>query len=240
MIMRLQKFLAMAGVCSRRKGEEYIVKGRVSVNNKIIISLGTKINSEKDYITFDNKKIFFSLKQKNIYIALNKPIGYVTSCSHKGEKIVLDLVNIKERIYPAGRLDKDSNGLILLINDGDLHNKLLHPSYNHEKEYIVKTFNPVSDQDLEKMVQGIMLDNKKTRRTKVKRISKYSFNIILRQGINRQIRRMIQRLGNKVKNLKRIRIGSIKLSNLKEGQWRYLNSTEIQTLKLESFKSSNF
>ncbi|OQY00581.1 MAG: pseudouridine synthase [Desulfobacteraceae bacterium 4572_130] len=232
--MRLQKFLSMSGVCSRRKGEEYIVKGRISVNNKIITSLGTKIHSEKDYIAFNNKRIFFSPNKENIYIILNKPLGYVTSCSHKGEKTVLDLVNIKKRVYPAGRLDKNSKGLILLINDGDLHNKLLHPSYNHEKEYIIETFNPVGDHDLDKMAQGIMLDNKKTRRARVKRISQYSFNIILKQGINRQIRRMVQKIGNRVKVLKRIRIGSIKLSNLKEGKWRYLNSNEIKTFKIES------
>ena len=230
-MMRVQKFLSKAGVCSRRKGEEYIAKGRVSVNGEIITSQGLKIDPEKDIVRFDNQEIFFLPEKKNIYIALNKPAGYVTSCSHRGEKIVLDLIDIPDRVYPVGRLDKDSIGLILLTDDGDLHNRLSHPSYNHEKEYIVTTLKPVSDNDLKRMAHGIVLDGKKTRSAKVVPISKDSFKIVLKQGINRQIRRMVKKCSNRVKILKRIRMGNIKLARLKEGTWRYLIEKEVLSLK---------
>ena len=140
--MRLQKFLAHAGVCSRRKGEEYILEGRVRVNREVVNSLGTKINPESDHVEVDGKPVAIAHDKKKIYIALNKPRGVVSSCSHAGEKIVLDLIDINERVYPIGRLDKDSLGLLLLTNDGELHNRLSHPSFDHEKEYVVETTTP--------------------------------------------------------------------------------------------------
>ncbi len=232
MTMRLQKFLAHSGICSRRKAEKYIQQGRIKVNDKIVVELGTKIVPGEDKILFDNNQIFLNLEKENIYIALNKPVGFISSCSrsHKKEKIVLDLVDIKERIYPVGRLDKDSEGLILLTDDGALHNKLSHPSFDHEKEYEVTTFKIISDDSLKKMEQGLYIDGEKTRRSEIKRLSNTQFRIILKQGRNRQIRKMVKKLGNRVENLKRIRVSNIKLGNLQKSKWRFLSKKEVQTL----------
>ena len=232
MIMRLQKFLANAGICSRRKAEEYISQGRVKVNNKIIVEPGTKVNPEKDKVFFDNNKVILNQKKENIYIALNKPVGFISSCfhSHRKEKIILDLIDIKERIYPVGRLDKDSEGLILLTNDGDLHNKLSHPSFDHEKEYDVKTYKVIFNDALKSMEQGIIIDGEKTRKSRVTRLSKFRFEIVLKQGRNRQIRKMLESVGNRVKSLKRIRVANIKLGTLRQGEWRHLTKKEIHLL----------
>ena len=232
--MRLQKFLSHAGICSRRKGEEYIAGARVSVNGQVIKIPGTKIDPEKDIVAVDGKEIEFSSVKENIYIALNKPEGYITSCSAEHGKIVLDLVDIKQRIYPVGRLDKDSTGLLLLTDDGELHNRLSHPSYNHEKEYIVTTFNPVSSSALKKMASGVVIEGEKTRKARIKKISSCVFRIVLKQGRNRQIRKMVKKTGNKVKSLQRIRMGNLRLGSLKKGAWRYLNPEEI--MSFQSFK----
>lgn len=229
--MRLQKFLSQAGVCSRRKGETYISEGLVTVNGITVTHLGTQVDIENDEIRFQGNIVNLSLEKKKIYIALNKPVGFVTSCSHKGEKIVLDLIDINDRIYPIGRLDKDSSGLILLTNDGELHNRLSHPSHNHEKEYVVTTVDPLSKGALEKMAKGVMLDGKRTRKAKVVQLGKFKFKMILKQGLNRQIRRMVQKTGNQVKTLTRVRMGSIKISGLKEGKWRYLTQGEVKGLQ---------
>ena len=151
--MRLQKFLSAAGICSRRRGERLIKAGRVSVNGRITDQLGTKIDPEKDQVSFDGKPITYD--QPLIYILLNKPIGYVTSCRHPGEKIVIDLVNSAQRVYPIGRLDKDSTGLLLLTNDGRLHHRLSHPSFDHEKEYDVTVAKTITDGALQKMAAGL-------------------------------------------------------------------------------------
>jgi 23S rRNA pseudouridine2605 synthase/23S rRNA pseudouridine2604 synthase len=231
MSMRLQKFLSQAGVCSRRKGEEFILAGRVRVNNETIVSLGTKIDPETDRVEVDGKKIIYSSGKKKIYIALNKPRGIVTSCSHKGERIVLDLIDIKDRVYPIGRLDKDSMGLLLLTDDGELHNRLSHPSFDHEKEYVVETAGPMGDEALKRMADGIVLDGKLTRKARVNRVDENSFNIVLKQGLNRQIRRMVKETGNRVNTLKRVRMGSVRLGNLKNGAWRFLTEAEVKALK---------
>ena len=230
MKMRLQKYLASAGVCSRRKAEKFIQQGRVKVNNLTIIEQGTKVEPGRDSIFFDNKELLLNLDKENIYIALNKPIGFISSCSHGKEKIVLDLIDIDKRIYPVGRLDKDSEGLILLTDDGELHNKLSHPSFDHEKEYVVTTHDMITDTALKKMESGIVLDGVKTRKSLVKRLSKYQFNIILKQGRNRQIRKMVEKIGNRVKNLKRVRVSNVKLEKLMPGEWRFLDKKEIQFL----------
>ncbi len=231
--MRLQKFLSQAGVCSRRKGEEYIAAGLVTVNGNTVTQLGSSIDIEKDEVKFQGEILTLLPQKSRIYIALNKPIGVIASCSHSypNEKIVLDLIDINQRIYPVGRLDKDSSGLLLLTDDGELHNKLSHPSYNHEKEYIVTTVEPVSQSALKKMSDGVMLDGKKTRRAQVEQLSRFKFKIILKQGLNRQIRRMVEKTGNQVKELIRVRIGVIKLDSLEVGKWRFLNKNEINELK---------
>jgi pseudouridine synthase len=228
-LMRLQKFLSAAGVCSRRKGEEYIKAGRVAVNNRIVVELGTKVDPAADLVQVDGNPVQSS-SQPLIYIALNKPRGYVTSCSHPGEKIVLDLVDIPRRVYPVGRLDKDSTGLLLLTNDGRLHHKLSHPSFDHEKEYDVTVAKPISDGALRKMAEGLPLMETQTRPARVHRISARRFRMVLQEGKNRQVRRMVRKVGNQVTGLKRIRVANIKLGRLAPGAWRHLNEKEQREL----------
>ena len=226
--MRLQKFLSAAGVCSRRKGEEYIQAGRVAVNGHIIAELGTKIDPDTDLVQVDGKPVQSS--QYHIYIALNKPEDYVTSCSHPGEKIVMDLVDIPQRVYPIGRLDKDSTGLLLLTNDGSLHHQLSHPSFDHEKEYDVSVGQPITEAALRKLAAGLPLMGTKTRPARVRRVSAKRFRIVLQEGKNRQIRRMVHKVGNQVIRLKRVRIGGIQLGRLALGSWRHLTEKEKQNL----------
>ncbi len=226
--MRLQKFLSAAGVCSRREGESYIAEGRVKVNGKVITKPGTKIDPEKDGVDVDGRPVF--IKDAKIYIALNKPKGYVTSCQQKNHKVVLDLLELPERVYPVGRLDKDSTGLLLLTNDGSLHHRLLHPSFDHEKEYEVTTGRPLTHGALKKMATGMPLMGSVTRPAKIKKISQRRFLITLKEGKNRQIRRMVRKVGGHVKELKRIRIANIRLGDLKEGRWRYLTQKEKKEL----------
>jgi pseudouridine synthase len=226
--MRLQKFISRAGYCSRRHAEELILNGKVKVNEQIITQLGTKVDPEKDKVTVEG--ITISMEENLVYIALNKPEGYVTSCSHPGEKIVLELVNIPQRIYPVGRLDKDSTGLLLLTNDGKLHLKLTHPSFDHEKEYLVTVAQPIPRGALHSLEKGLTILGTKTRPARVKRISEIRFKIILKEGRNRQIRRMVQKVGNRVTHLKRIRIANIRLGKLPEGKWRHLDENEKKQL----------
>lgn len=227
-LIRLQKYLSSSGICSRRKGEEYIKKGYVSVNGETVTEMGTKVDPDKDVVEFKGAKV--KQNETYIYIALNKPAGYVSSCSQKNVKIVLDLVNVKGRVYPVGRLDKASTGLLLLTNDGRVHHALSHPSFDHEKEYEVRVKAPVSNAALKRMADGIILDGVKTRSAKVRRLSKDRFNIILKQGKNRQIRRMVKKVGNEVVILHRHRISHISIGGLKKGEWRYLTPKEKKTL----------
>lgn len=226
--VRLQKFLSAAGVCSRRKGEELIVTGKIAVNGEIVVELGTKIDPDQDQVEVDGQVI--QPAHTLVYIALNKPRDYVSSCSHPGEKIVLDLVDIPERIYPVGRLDKDSTGLILLTNDGRLHHQLSHPSFDHEKEYDVTVARPISDGALKKMRDGLPLMGTKTRPTRITRISARGFRIVLQEGKNRQIRRMVRKVGNEVTRLQRKRFAGIELGNLPPGKWRHLSRSEKESL----------
>ncbi len=229
--MRLQKFLAHAGVCSRRKAETYITEGRVRVNGNIITALGTQVDQSKDKVTFDNKKVVLpDSGQGFTYIAVNKPKGVVTTCSQKNTKIILDLVPKGKRIYPVGRLDKDSIGLVLLTDDGELHNRLSHPSHDHEKEYLVTTAHPIKDEALNEMAAGMVIEGERTRKARVKRVSKNVFKIVLKQGRNRQIRKMVGLTGNKVDMLKRIRMANINLGGLKTGKWRNLTDKEVKFL----------
>jgi len=226
--MRLQKFLSAAGVCSRRKGEEYIKAGRVAVNSQIVVELGAKVDPAADLVQVDGIPVQSS--QPLIYIGLNKPRDYVTSCSHPGERIVLDLVDIPRRVYPIGRLDKDSTGLLLLTNDGRLHHKLSHPSFDHEKEYDVSVAKPIANGALRKMAEGLPMMEIQTRPARVQRISARRFRIVLQEGKNRQVRRMVRKVGNKVTGLKRIRVANIKLGDLASGAWRHLKDQERREL----------
>ena len=223
-LMRIQKFLSAAGICSRRKGEAFIKAGRVCLNGQIVVELGTKVDPGSDQLSVDGNPIKY--EPSMLYIALNKPVDYVTSCRHPGEKIVLDLVDIAQRVYPIGRLDKDSTGLLLLTNDGRLHHKLSHPSFDHEKEYDVTVAKTITDGALQKMAAGMPMMEGKTRPARVRRIGSQRFRIVLKEGKNRQIRRMVRKVGNRVTMLKRIRVAGIKLGRLPPGKWRYLTEKE--------------
>jgi len=226
--VRLQKFLSSAGVCSRRKGEELIQEGRVRVNGEVVKVLGTKIDPEVDVVMVDENLV--QAEEELRYVILNKPAGYVTSCRQPGDQIVLDLVDISERLYPVGRLDKNSTGLLLLTNDGRLHHRLSHPSFDHEKEYDVVARKPISDKALKRMAEGIALKGRKTRPAEVRRTGPRRFRIVLKEGRNRQIRRMVRAVGHQVAHLKRLRVGNILLGRLAEGQWRFLTKKETTAL----------
>lgn len=227
-MVRLQKFLSSAGVCSRRQGEEYIKKGYVKVNGEVVIELGTKVDPTRDRIEIDSELI--KEAQNRVYIVLNKPKGYVTSCKQPDDKIVLDLIDIPERIFPVGRLDKASTGLLILTNDGLLHHRISHPSHDHEKEYEVVLAKPIPNGALKKMEKGLPMMGTKTRSAKIEKISPTRFRIVLREGKNKQIRRMVRKVGNRVLRLKRIRISNIRLGTLAEGRWRYLTEKEKRGL----------
>ena len=223
-LVRLQKFLSAAGVCSRRQGEKYITDGLVAVNGRIITELGTRVDPELDTVKFKGRLI--EARQELVYIALNKPRGYVTSCDQPGARIVMDLVDVSQRVYPIGRLDKDSTGLLLLTNDGRLHHILSHPSFDHEKKYDVKVKSPISDEALKKMAHGLPMMGTRTREAEITRISRQRFHITLKEGKNRQIRRMVRKVGNHVSTLKRIKMAGIRLGSLEPGDWRFLNTKE--------------
>jgi 23S rRNA pseudouridine2605 synthase/23S rRNA pseudouridine2604 synthase len=226
--MRLQKFMASAGICSRRQAEVWIQDGRVTVNGQVVTQLGLKVDPAVDRIRVDGKPV--TAGRPKIYIALNKPAGYVSSCLQKQEKTILELIDVRERVYPVGRLDKESTGLMLLTNDGDLHLKLSHPSFDHEKEYDVTVAAPIADQDLARLQEGLRIDGRKTRPAEVARVSDRRFRLVLREGRNRQIRKMVGSIGHRVVALRRLRMAGVRLGKLKEGQWRYLTEAEQKSL----------
>lgn len=227
-LIRLQKWLSEAGVCSRRHGENLIRTGKVRVNGAVVTTLGTKIDPEKDRVQVDGRPV--QVDSQKIYVALHKPRGYVTSCDHPGQQLVIDLIDIEERIYPVGRLDKDSTGLLLLTNDGRLHHRLSHPSFDHEKEYEVTVERPIDDSALMRLAEGMPVLGSMTRPARVRRLSGRRFRIVLLEGRNRQIRRMVKQLGHQVKQLKRIRMAHIHLGSLPEGAWRHLTRAETKRL----------
>lgn len=224
-MMRLQKFLSQAGVASRRKAEELILAGKVKVNGQKITELGTKVDEKTDQVEYAGRII--RSESKKVYIAVNKPVDYVCSVSDKQGKSVLELVDISDRIYPVGRLDKDSSGLIILTNDGDFANRLAHPRYGSEKEYAVLLNKKFAQHDADKIARGIILDGKKLQPVKTVAVNGFTVRLVLREGVNRQIRRMLGQLGYRVLELKRIRIGHLSLGNLKEGEWKKIKPTDL-------------
>lgn len=232
--MRLQKFLAEAGIASRRKCEEIILQGRVEVNGSRITELGSKVNDD-DIIRVDGREL--KPVEKKVYILLNKPAGYITSSKDQfSRKTVLDLVKgIEERIYPVGRLDYDTSGLLLLTNDGDLAYKLTHPSKEAEKVYHVKIKGILDEKAIKAFKTGIQIDDYITSPAKVKIIER-SLNdsvieVTIHEGKNRQVRRMCEVVGHIVLRLKRVSIGPLKLEGLEEGCWRHLTQDEVKSLK---------
>ena len=226
--IRINKYLSQFGFTSRREADKLILDGRVTVNNKII-QPGYKVQ-ENEIVKVDGEKIKSNFK-KNIYMAFNKPKGIVcTTDTEKEENNIIDYINYNKRIFPIGRLDKLSEGLILLTNDGDIVNKILRSRYKNEKEYLVTVNKKISKDFLKKLENGVPILNTTTRKCETTFINDFQFKIILTQGLNRQIRRMCEYFDFRVKKLERIRIINIKL-DVPSGKWRYLSQKEIRFLK---------
>jgi len=222
----LNKYISNTGVCSRREADKWIDAKRVKINGK----LATKGNRvlPKDKVTIDGKPI--KSKPKSIYIVLNKPPGITCTTDKKDKTNIIDFVNHKMRIFPIGRLDKPSSGLILLTNDGDIVNKILRVENRHEKEYIVTVNKPITNDFIKKMSRGVPILGTKTKKCEIEKLNKTTFKIILTQGLNRQIRRMCLFFDYQVVTLKRVRIMNIHLDNLKVGSWRNLTNEEMKIL----------
>lgn len=223
----LNKFIAETGFCSRRQADVYIEEGRVTINGNIARK-GNRVE-EGDKVRLDDKPIEPQHK-KRIYIAFHKPPGVTCTTDTEDPDNVIDFINFPERIFPVGRLDKMSEGLLLLTNDGDIVNKILRSRNHHEKEYVVEVNKMIIPEFIEKMSSGVPILDTVTKPCYVERLSDYTFKIILTQGLNRQIRRMCTHLGYHVKKLRRVRIMEIKLGDLDLSQWRYLTDSEMTTL----------
>lgn len=225
-LIRINKFLGESGFCSRREADTLIEQGRVTVND-IPAEQGMKITLN-DQIKVDGNLI--NLKNELVYIALNKPVGITSTTEHEVEGNIADFVNYPIRIFPIGRLDKDSEGLIFLTNDGDIVNKILRAGNNHEKEYVVTVDKPIDTEFISRMSSGVRILGTVTKKCRVRQEGKNVFRIILTQGLNRQIRRMCEALGYKVIKLKRVRIMNVKLGNLPTGKWRHLTTDELNEI----------
>ncbi|WP_027108174.1 23S rRNA pseudouridine(2604) synthase RluF [Lacticigenium naphthae] len=230
--MRINKYISEAGKASRRGADKLIAEGQVTVNGKRA-TIGSQVEPGDD-VRVGGNQIYVA--RNNVYIALNKPVG-ITSTSEKDVKgNIVDLVNHPFRVFNIGRLDKDSEGLILLTNDGDIVNEILRSENKHEKKYVVSVDRPITPEFLKNMSEGVKILGTTTLPCKVEQISKYDFQIILTQGLNRQIRRMCEELGYNVYRLQRLQIMNIQLGNLPIGQWRYLSKKE----KTQLFKELNY
>lgn len=224
--MRLNKFISETGLCSRREADARIEAGRVTING-VVATLGTQVK-EGDVVCVDGKPV--GGEQKHVYIALNKPVGVICTTDREIPGNITDFVNYRERIFPIGRLDKESEGLILLTNNGDIVNEILRVENAHEKEYVVTVDRPVTEIFLNGMASGVRILGTVTRPCKVTRVAPATFRIVLTQGLNRQIRRMCSFFGYKVLRLQRVRIINLTLDGLKTGQWRELKDAEVRGL----------
>jgi 23S rRNA pseudouridine2604 synthase len=224
--VRLNKYISETGVCSRREADKWIEAGRVTCNGQPAV-LGTQV-AEGDQVCVDGGLI--GQKKQRIYLALNKPVGIICTTEPHIEDNIIDHVGFAQRIFPVGRLDRDSEGLILLTNDGDIVNEILRSENNHEKEYVVTVDRPITDLALEMMAAGVKIMGEMTKRSKVTRVNPQTFRIVLTQGLNRQIRRMCSALGYRAQRLQRVRIMNIRLGNLPAGQWRHLTQAEVAEL----------
>lgn len=221
--VRLNKYISETGFCSRREADKLIEQGRVKIDG-VKASTGMKV-SKGQSVYVDEKPL--KVENELVYIALNKPVGITCTTESKIKGNIVDFINHEKRIFPIGRLDKDSQGLIFMTNDGDIVNKILRAGNNHEKEYIVTVNKPITDEFIKGMSNGVPILGTVTKKCLVKKESKNSFRIILTQGLNRQIRRMCEYFGYEVKKLERIRIMNVSLGNLKIGSWRYLTKKEL-------------
>jgi len=242
MLERLQKILSRAGVASRREAEGLIVAGRVSVNGRVVTELGTKADPEKDRIACDGKPL--RLKEERLYILLNKPSGYMTSLKDpEGRPLVTDLLKgVGERVYPVGRLDYNTEGLLLLTNDGDWANRLMHPRHEVEKEYLVKVRGRVSQEQVKRLVSGVELGDGMTAPARVQVVQEGERNsrlsITIHEGRYRQVRRMCEAVSLMVVSLKRVRYGFLDLGELKPGEFRRLSPDEVRKLSAPGKKSA--
>lgn len=235
--LRLQKFLANSGICSRRKAEEYILAGKVKVNGQAIKELGLKVNPDKDEVLFNNKLV--KINDNKVYILLNKPIGYVTTVKEQFDRLtVIDLVkDVKEKVLPVGRLDMYTSGAIILTNDGDFIYQITHPKYEIEKTYQATVQGIVTKEDIAKLEKGVLIEDYISGKAKAKilkideekKISR--IQITIHEGKNREVRKMCQAIGKKVLALHRSKIENIDVKNLKIGEWRYLTKKEVLKLK---------
>jgi len=231
---RLQKYMARCGVASRRKCEEYILEGKVRVNDKIVTELGYKVDDQKDKVYVDS--VLINPEPNKVYIALNKPTGYVSTVKdERSRKTIIDLVDVSERIYPIGRLDYDTSGLILMTNDGDVYNNVIHPRQEINKVYVALIKGIPTKDEVTTFCTGVDIGDYTTADAKFRILKKFNdsceVEIIIHEGKNRQIRRMCEAINHPVIKLKRMSVGEIKLGNLKLGQWRHLTNEEVNYLK---------
>ena len=224
--MRLNKYISETGISSRREADSWISQGRVRVNGKVA-ELGTQVE-EGDRVEVDGKLV--EQRSDTVYVALNKPVGITCTTERHIAGNIIDFIGHPQRIFPIGRLDKDSEGLILLTNNGDIVNELLRSENNHEKEYVVTVDQPLSPEFLDGMAAGVSILGVRTKPCRVRKIGKNVFGIVLTQGLNRQIRRMCAVFGYEVRRLQRVRIVNIRLDGIKVGQWRNLSAAELQGL----------
>ena len=226
--IRINKFIANCGVCSRRNADDIISQSRVKINGKVVTDLATRVTSE-DKIEVDNKEI--KLEQNKIYIMLNKPVGYITTSKEQFNRpSVLDLLKVTERVFPVGRLDMDSEGLLLLTNDGDFTNKITHPTKHVAKQYEVVLKEEITNKAIEKLENGVDIGGYITRPAKVERLKENVILITIKEGKNRQIRKMCETVDNKVVALKRVQIGKLKLGSLKIGEYKNLTPEDIDKI----------
>ena len=232
--VRLNKYISETGFCSRREADKLIEQGRVKIDG-LKATTGMKV-SKGQSVSIDGKPL--KVENELVYIALNKPVGITCTTESKIKGNIVDFINHEKRIFPIGRLDKDSQGLIFMTNDGDIVNKILRAGNNHEKEYIVTVNKPITHEFIKGMSNGVPILGTVTKKCLVKKESKNSFRIILTQGLNRQIRRMCEYFGHEVKKLERIRIMNVSLGNLKMGSWRYLTKKELAEINRLTENSS--
>lgn len=228
--MRLNKYIATCGICSRRSAENYIICGKVKVNGKVVTNLSTKVDELNDKVEVLGKNI--SIEKKKVYIMLNKPKGFVTTNKEQfNRKCTLDLIKEPQRVFPIGRLDMYTEGLLLFTNDGDFANKITHPKNKIEKVYVVKVDKNITKDMIYKLENGLDIGGYITKEAKVNLLKEMEFEITISEGKNRQVRKMCEAVGLKVLELKRIKLGNIKLGDLQIGKYRFLTKNEIESIK---------
>jgi 23S rRNA pseudouridine2604 synthase len=221
--MRLNKFIADAGICSRREADAFIRTGRVVVNGKRA-DMGMQV-SAADHVRVDGRAV--NKKPKRLYIAYHKPVGILCTTDRRKADNIIDALGLRERVVPVGRLDVASSGLILLTNDGDFANKMMHPRFAHEKEYDVTVARAIDNEALARMARGMMVEGRRTKRARIRRRGEKGFSITMTEGRNRQIRRMVSAIGNDVVALKRVRIGKMRLGRMRAGEYRRIRLEDV-------------